>query len=458
VSTDIDNSVGKVTELLGEVSPELARLDADRALSELKPKLDEGRKESRLREELVSQLEMAESQVADGEQGLRDARDALSRLRQQAGLGDEVDLTVEAQRAADHGGLAESVRGLEEDLVERSGMALKDLLAALGDNPTREGELMSSLVEVQAEMADVEQRLEDVNRKIGDARTTLSSLDHQGRAAELEQESELEFAALADYVSEYARVALAAELLRRVVADYGQRNQGPIVEFASRNFSTLTDGAFEGLLTDLDGDKQVLLAKRLNGEILHTAELSEGTVDQLYLALRLAGIEHHLAGATASPPVILDDILINFDDDRAAAALRLFAELGSRAQVLLFTHHRHVIDLAQKVLPADQVHVAELSARDHSAVFAAPGRPPARSATRPGARAAAGEATQAAIVGVLEEAGAPLGKADILDRAGIADSAWTPAIRALVERGAVIQEGAKRGAKYRLGGSNETGA
>lgn len=451
VKMDIDNYVGKVTSLLGEVSPELARLDADRALSELKPKLDEARRESRLREELVSQLDTAESQVADGEQGLREARDALSRLRQEAGLGDDVDLAVEAQRAADHGGLAESVRVLEEDLVERSGMALKDLLAALGDSPTREGELMSSLVEVQAEMEDVEQRLEDVNRKIGDARTTLSSLDHQGRAAELEQESELEFAALADHVTEYARVALAAEVLRRVVADYGQRNQGPIVEFASRNFSTLTDGAFEGLLTDLDGDRQVLLAKRLNGEILHTAELSEGTVDQLYLALRLAGIEHHLARAAASPPVILDDILVNFDDDRAAAALRLFAELGSRAQVLLFTHHRHVIDLARQVLPAEQVHFAELSARDHSAVFAAPERPPARSATRPGARAAAGEATQAAIIDALEEAGAPLGKAEILNRAGIVDSAWTPAIPALVERGAVFQEGAKRGAKYTLG-------
>jgi len=451
VKTDIDTYAGRVTKLLEEVSPELVRLDADRALSELKPKLDEARKESRLREELVSQMDAAESQVADGEQALRDARDALSRLRQQAELGDEVDLTVEAQRAAAHGGLAESVRVLEEDLVERSGMALKDLLAALGDSPTREGELMSRLAEVQAEIEDVEQRLEDVNRKVGDARTTLSSLDHQGKAAELEQESELEFAALAEHVSEYARVALAAEVLRRVVADYGQRNQGPIVEFASRNFSTLTDGAFEGLLTDLDGDKQVLLAKRLNGEFLHTAELSEGTVDQLYLALRLAGIEHHLARAAASPPIILDDILVNFDNDRAAAALRLFAELGSRAQVLLFTHHRHVIDLAQKVLPAEQIHVAELSARDHSAVFAAPERPPARSANRAGARIAAGETAQAAIVGVLDDAGAPLGKAEIVERTGITDSAWTPAIRALVERGSVIQEGAKRGAKYSLG-------
>lgn len=452
LQADIDNYARKVTGLLEEVAPELARLDADRALSELKPKLDEARRESRLREELVSQMDSAEAQVISSQQALQDARDAMSRLRRQAGLGESVDLAVESRRAADHGALAENVRASEQELVERSGMALKDLLAALGDGPPQEGELMSQLAQVQAEIEDVEQRLEDVNRYIGDARTTLSSLDRQGKAAELEQQSELEFAALAEHVSEYARVALAAEVLRRVVADYGQRNQGPIVVFASRNFCTLTDGAFEGLLTDLDGDKQVLLARRRNGEILHTAELSEGTVDQLYLALRLAGIEHHLARAAASPPIILDDILVNFDDERAAAALRLFAELGSRAQILLFTHHRHVVDLAKRVLPGEQINVAELSARDHSAAFAGPERPPARSAVRAGARAAAGEATQAAIIDALEEADVPLGKAEILERAGIVDSAWTPAIRALVERGAVIQEGAKRGAKYGLGG------
>ena len=48
--------------------------------------------------------------------------------------------------------------------------------------------------------------------------------------------------------------------------------------------------------------------------------LSDGTRDQLYLALRLAAIEHHVE--TVSPcPVILDDILINSDDARASAAL-----------------------------------------------------------------------------------------------------------------------------------------
>jgi len=205
---------------------------------------------------------------------------------------------------------------------------------------------------------------------------------------------------------------------------------------------------------DLEGDKQLLLAKRRNGEMLRLGELSEGTVDQLYLALRLAGVQHHLSRGAKNPPVILDDLLVNFDDERAAAALRLCAELGQQAQVLLFTHHRHIGELATKVLPPDQVHVSQLSARDHSAPVVAPERPLARGRSRAVATAGDGEANEAAILEVLAGVQAPLGKSEILQSAGLPDSAWTAAIRALVDRGVVVQEGAKRGAKYHLGGGS----
>lgn len=451
VQVDIATYAAGVTELLGEVAPDLSEFDTDRALSQLKLRLDEARKESRLRDDLVSRMEEAKQLVATADQALQEAKSALSRLREQAELDDEADLAREAQRASQYAAWEESAREAEETLVAQSGgLTLKELLAAVELDDAGEGELKARLEGVEADIAQTEERLKDVNREYGTAKATFASLDHGGRAAELEQEAELEFAALAEHVSEHARVALAGEVLRRVVADYGQRNQGPIMECAGRNFRTLTDGAFDGLLTDLDGDKQLLLARRRNGEVLHLDELSEGTVDQLYLALRLAGVEHHLDRSDKSPPVILDDLLVNFDDARAASALRLFAELGQRLQVLLFTHHRHLGELAEAVLPADQIHIAELGARDHSAPFEAPERPIARGRVRAGERVAAGEAGEAAIVAVLEKAREPLGKADILAQAGIPDSAWTAAIRGLMERGAVLQEGAKRGAKYSI--------
>ncbi|WP_437673229.1 AAA family ATPase [Sorangium sp. So ce131] len=80
--------------------------------------------------------------------------------------------------------------------------------------------------------------------------------------------------------------------------------------------------------------------------------LSDGTRDQLYLALRLASLEHH--ARTGEPmPLILDDLLIHFDDDRARAALAVLGEMTATTQVLFFTHHARLVELAREAVPAE---------------------------------------------------------------------------------------------------------
>jgi len=91
-----------------------------------------------------------------------------------------------------------------------------------------------------------------------------------------------------------------------------------------------------------------------NGDTLGVEGLSEGTRDQLYLALRLASLERHV-GANEPLPLIVDDLLVNFDDRRAAATLRLLGELSKRTQVLFFTHHSRLRDLARKAVPREQL-------------------------------------------------------------------------------------------------------
>ena len=84
--------------------------------------------------------------------------------------------------------------------------------------------------------------------------------------------------------------------------------------------------------------------------------MSEGTRDQLYLALRLATLERYAEEGRAMP-LLLDDVLMTFDDDRAAAALRVFDELSERFQVILLTHHAHLIEVAARTLPEQRLHV-----------------------------------------------------------------------------------------------------
>ena len=74
--------------------------------------------------------------------------------------------------------------------------------------------------------------------------------------------------------------------------------------------------------------------------------MSDGTTDQLYLALRLASLETYLKN-NEPMPFIVDDILIRFDDKRATAALQVLAELSTKTQVIFFTHHQHLVELTE---------------------------------------------------------------------------------------------------------------
>ena len=74
--------------------------------------------------------------------------------------------------------------------------------------------------------------------------------------------------------------------------------------------------------------------------------MSEGTRDQFYLALRLAYLEDYAARAEPAP-FIGDDLFLTFDDARTAHGLEALAAVGDTIQPILFTHHRHVADLAR---------------------------------------------------------------------------------------------------------------
>jgi len=115
----------------------------------------------------------------------------------------------------------------------------------------------------------------------------------------------------------------------------------------------LTVGSFDGVRVEFNGQGQpVLMGVRPRGRGTVGVEgMSDGTADQLYLALRLAGIETYLE--TNEPmPLIVDDILIRFDDERAGAALEVLRRLSEKTQVIFFTHHRHLVDLAAQCIPS----------------------------------------------------------------------------------------------------------
>ena len=134
--------------------------------------------------------------------------------------------------------------------------------------------------------------------------------------------------------NEYDALTMAMEALERANTTLQNRFSPALGQRAAEIFSALTGGKYRQVVLD----REFSLSAQSGGDPLFRdiRLLSQGTADQLYLAVRLAVCDMVLP-ADDLPPLILDDALANFDDARMAQALDYLAGEGRRRQILLFT-------------------------------------------------------------------------------------------------------------------------
>ena len=179
------------------------------------------------------------------------------------------------------------------------------------------------------------------------------SKEHSALAARLDTEGRESSMARARQELENVRVqaeqaadrylvsAFAVRLIDRARERYERERQPEVVRTAGRVFSAMTRGGFTGLRVPLDGSGITVIAE--NNTVRTTAELSRGAAEQLYLALRI-GLIGTLGQVGNSLPVLMDDVVVNFDPERRDGAITALAELAAMRQVIFFTCHPDVAD------------------------------------------------------------------------------------------------------------------
>ena len=294
-----------------------------------------------------------------------EAHDRLNALAAEAGLDDPGEIEAMETLEAGHVALRDELGQVESRLrVAAKG----DDLDAFGTQAVAadpdESEAAARRHEV--ELRTFQSERSHFDEEVGRLGRDLDAMDEKAREAnalEAALVAESQGAKARADASKYVRLRLASAVLRETIRSYQEEHQAPTLERASGLFAGLTAGSFAGLRAELDDQgRQVLVGVRPGGEALAVEAMSEGTRDQLYLALKLAALDRHLDSRPALP-LVLDDVLVNFDDDRATAALLVLAEFSKRAQILFFTHHRHLLELAEKVLPPSVVFPHELARR-----------------------------------------------------------------------------------------------
>src|SRR5690606_10013959 len=175
-------------------------------------------------------------------------------------------------------------------------------------------------------------------------------------AAQAEARRQEALADMGEIAERFVRVHAQSRLLEHITEQYRERSQGPLLARAGKLFERLTLGAYADLVIDDAGAS--LQARRADGRLVALDGLSDGTRDQLYLALRLAALELYLDNARPMP-FIADDLFINYDDARTLAGLRELSDISRRTQVVFLTHHAHMVELARDHL-AERIQIVEL--------------------------------------------------------------------------------------------------
>ena len=346
-------------EQLTPLAPDLAKL----------PRLDAAmafHRRAQGERDTATRCSAADKQIVDAQNYLQqkqiEAAESVQTLQGlRAALYVETDEAAEAQlQRAIQVAAARKDRAdaLNEIARQGHGLAL-DALQARADATTDAADL-AALEHLDARQPVLATEIDAASKAADEAKHALDRASQGTDAADAAQRRQQAQAALARTAEDALLLHATHALLQRALDRQAANADQPLLNRISATFRTITGGLHAGVAIEDGRNGQTMVALDANGQGRKPLEhLSEGTCDQLYLALRIAAVEDY-AGKSPALPLVADDVLQTSDDQRTAAILDVLLDLSSHVQVIALTHHPHVAALAGR-LPAGAVNLLHLA-------------------------------------------------------------------------------------------------
>lgn len=320
------------------------------------------RENQKKRDLLLEQLNQTQAAAVKSADQCRQIQTQLEQMCVEADC-DAVEGLAECERRSDERRqLIEKIDAIEASLSSLArGRSIDDFenLAAQYAAVSIDSEIETIHREIEAG----EREQEETQQTVGQLSAEMRKMDGSDQAAQWLQQQQSLMAKIRREAEEYAKLAIAQDVLAKAIETYRRANEGTVLAKAGQYFSRMTCQQYRSLQVEFDSDDkpQLYAIRSESHSAVPAARLSDGTADALYLAMRIASLDVHLH-KNHPIPLIIDDCLIQFDDQRATAVLEILSELSLRTQVILFTHHDHVIELATARLAKDHFHLHCLEA------------------------------------------------------------------------------------------------
>lgn len=319
-------AAGTVAQTLAGFSAVVEKVDRDRAQREI----------------AKDQLRAVREEVQETQREMRQLSQRQAAILRQASALDIAEL----EQRVEHMRQAEVLRRERDE-------AQAEIARILGETTESEVTQVAEATPadaLRARIMEAKRRIEELERgekerlmRQGELEAQRNSLaaDRQIPVARLEQailQRKIE-----DGVAQWRVVSAMHHLLRAVYKRYERERQPDTLRDASHFLKRMSRERYTRVWTPLAED--VLLADEHTGRTLPVPQLSCGTREQVYLSLRLALVAGY-ARRGIEMPMILDDVLVNFDVDRTRAAAEVLVEFAQAGhQVILFTCHQHVVEI-----------------------------------------------------------------------------------------------------------------
>jgi uncharacterized protein YhaN len=330
------------------------------AVEALENAYEEAKTERTRKEGLRKHLEDIEFRTSRARGEPARLREDVAALLTEAGAGSEEAFRERAALYEKRSALLADKEKTERDIEKLSGReetsALKEELHHYSKD-----ELKTTSDECASRLADIEEKLQQAYQEKAALSQEMSSLASADDISGLRLEEEKIIEEIRLQALEWGSYAIAKHLLADATKRFQEERQPKVISDASRFFRSLTGGRYERIVAPIGGDTIEIASPQ--GQTKRPEHLSRGTAEQLYLALRFGYITNFTAGGE-SLPVIMDEILVNFDAVRAAQAAAAILALADTHQVIYFTCHPEIAGLfrsRKKDIPVYSMHDGQIT-------------------------------------------------------------------------------------------------
>jgi len=292
-----------------------------------------------------TELQSVEAELKGRERQLSDAETDLNQLLRSGGATDAEHFRRRSETVGQRAELGNRRRDVWGRLQRISGPGelMESLLERLENTDLQS--ILGRLNQVRDELVEADEEIQSLSTERGGIRSDLDRLMGEEESSGWRMERHLRMEQIRGHAREWVIRTLVQRLLETAQNKFERERQPGVVRHAEKFFESITGGRYPQVYAPL-GEKTIIVTEG-TGQRKSPNELSRGTREQLFLSVRF-GLIRELGRRTEPLPVVVDEVLVNFDPDRALRAAKAFVELSRTNQILVFTCHPAVVELFQE--------------------------------------------------------------------------------------------------------------